>query len=122
MNGQYRALLIALFTLLSSHTALGQRTYAIGVSGGAAIPVGKLSDAQNTGYHGMVVLAIGSAELPIGVRFDGIYNNLVKNTPPVPEGAAATSSDLRIAAGLSILYLPFLERVQSPTCWRAAGF
>jgi hypothetical protein len=109
MNRHYRALPVALVTLLSlsSQPVLGQRTYALGVGGGAAIPVGKLSNAQNTGYNGMIVLAVGSAELPIGVRFDGIYNNLVKNTAPVPEGSVATSSDLRIAAGLFNLVFAF---------------
>jgi hypothetical protein len=103
-----RALTVALLTLLSSRTALGQRTYALGVGGGAAIPVGKLSNVQNTGYNGLVVLAVGSAELPIGVRFDGIYSNLVKNTVPVPEGSpVVTASDLRIAAGLFNLVFAF---------------
>jgi opacity protein-like surface antigen len=106
MNWHCRALLVALLTFLSSRTALAQRTYALGVGGGAAIPVGKLSNVQNTGYNGLVVLAVGSAELPIGVRFDGIYNNLVKNS--VPEGSpAATSSDLRIIAGLFNLVFAF---------------
>jgi len=108
MNWHSRALTVALLILLSSRIALAQRTYALGVGGGAAIPVGKLSNIQNTGYNGMVVLAVGSAELPIGVRFDGIYNNLVKNTVPVPEGSpAATSSDLRIVAGLFNLVFAF---------------
>ena len=104
MNRHYRALLVALLTLLSSRAAFGQRTYAVGVAGGAVIPVGKLSDVQNTGYTGMIVLAVGSAELPIGVRFDGIYNNLPKNTP---EGSVVTSADLRIAAGILNLVFAF---------------
>jgi hypothetical protein len=107
MNRHYRALLAALLTLLFSRAALGQRTYALGVGGGPAFPVGKLSQAQNTGYNGIIVLAVGAAETPIGLRFDGIYNNLAKNTTPVPEGTGATSTDLRIAGGLLNLVFAF---------------
>ena len=121
MNRHYRALLVALVALLSSEPLLGQRTYALGVGGGATIPVGKLSDAQNTGYHGMIVLALGSAELPIGVRFDCIYNNLVKNTVPVPEGSVATSSDLRIAAGLFNVVFAFPGTSAKPYLLAGAG-
>jgi len=108
MKRHFRVGLVALFALLPfSQVAMGQRSYALGLGGGAAIPVGKLSDAQNTGYHGMVVLAIGSAELPIGVRFDGIYNNLAKNNLLVPAGSGAPSADLRIAGGLVNLVFTF---------------
>ena len=65
----------ALASIVLSAQANGQKTYALGIGGGAAIPVGKLSDTQTTGFNGIVALAIGVAELPIGVRFDGIYNN-----------------------------------------------
>ncbi len=91
-------------SLASSVPALGQKTYALGVGGGAAIPVGKLSDAQSTGYNGILVLAIGVAELPIGVRFDGIYNNFRLRTNP-PGGASA--SDLRVLAALGNLIFAF---------------
>ena len=109
MKRHFRVGLVALIALLPfSRVALGQRTYALGVGGGAAIPVGKLADAQNTGYNGMVVLAIGSSELPIGVRFDGIYNNLANNNLLVPAGSGgAPSADLRIAGGLFNLVFAF---------------
>ena len=104
MNWRYRLLLLALLAVSSARPAPGQRTYALGLGGGTAIPVGKLSDAQNTGYNGIVVLAIGSAELPIGVRFDGIYNNLANNNSA---GSGASSADLRIAGGLFNLIFAF---------------
>jgi hypothetical protein len=90
--------------LAFSHVALGQKTYALGVGGGVAIPVGKLSKTQKTGYNGTVALAIGVSELPIGVRFDGIYNTLPLRTPPA--GGSATS-DLRIIGVLGNLIYAF---------------
>jgi hypothetical protein len=91
-------------SLVFSLPALGQKTYALGVGGGAAIPVGKLSDLQSTGYSGIVVLAIGVAELPIGVRFDGIYNKFVHRTVPV---GSPSTSDLRVAGALVNLVFAF---------------
>lgn len=87
--------------LAATTVALGQKTYAIGLGGGAAIPVGKLSDIQKTGYNAMVTLAIGVSDLPIGVRFDGIYNNLSH-----PKATAGTS-DLRVSAALANLVFAF---------------
>jgi hypothetical protein len=91
-------------SLVFSLPALGQKTYALGAGGGGAIPVGKLSDTQSTGYGGIVVLAIGVAELPIGVRFDGIYNKFQYRTAPVGSPAA---SDLRVVAALGNLLFAF---------------
>jgi hypothetical protein len=120
MKRHFRVGLVALLALLPvSRVAMGQRTYALGLGGGAAIPVGKLGDAQNTGYHGMVVLAVGSAELPIGVRFDGIYNNLAKNN--LPAGSGAAPADLRIAGGLFNLVFTFPGTSAKPYLIAGAG-
>ena len=100
-----RVLAIALVSSLALSLPLsGQKTYALGAGGGGAIPVGRLSDTQSTGYNGLVVLAIGVAELPIGVRFDGIYNKFAYRTAPVGSPAA---SDLRVVAALGNLLFAF---------------
>jgi hypothetical protein len=96
--------LLLLSSIAISLPALGQKTYALGVGGGGAIPVGKLSDTQSTGYNGLVVLAIGVADLPIGVRFDGVYNKFQYRTAPVGSPSAA---DLRVAAALGNLIFAF---------------
>lgn len=64
----------ALASIVLSGQAGAQKTYALGIGGGVAIPVGKLNQTQDIGFNGIVALALGVAELPIGVRFDGVYN------------------------------------------------
>jgi hypothetical protein len=84
--------------------AHAQKTYALGLGGGAAIPVGKLSDTQKTGYNALITLAIGVSDLPVGVRFDGIYNNLSHpSTPP----SGGTASDLQVKGVLANLVFAF---------------
>ncbi|MGH7604864.1 MAG: hypothetical protein ACRENK_12825 [Gemmatimonadaceae bacterium] len=97
--------LAALASGLSASATLAQTTYALGIGGGAAIPVGKLKDTQNTGVSGIVALALGAAELPIGVRFDGIYNRFSRSEGGSPQ-AGATSS-FRIAGVLGNLIFAF---------------
>jgi len=98
-------MVVGLVTSLAfSEPALAQKTYALGVGGGAAIPVGRLSHTQKTGYNGLVALAIGVAELPIGVRFDGIYATLLNNNG---SGGTGTSSDIRITGALGNLVFAF---------------
>lgn len=90
-------------SLAISSAAFGQKTYAVALGGGAAIPVGKLSDTQKTGYSTMAAIAIGVAELPLGVRFDGVYNNL----PAKVQSGTTISSDFRVMGVLANLVFAF---------------
>ena len=97
--------LISLSLLIGfASPARGQKTYALGFGGGAAIPVGKLSDSQKTGYNAIVALAIGVAELPFGVRLDAIYNNILhSNSLSSTPGAG----DLRVSGVIGNLVFAF---------------
>ncbi len=95
-------LMLALMAI--SNEASGQKTYALGIGGGAAIPVGKLSDTQDTGFNGIVALALGVAELPIGVRFDGIYNSFSRKNITSP---ATNTYSFRVAGLLANLIYAF---------------
>ncbi len=79
--------------LTTVSAALAQKTYAFALGGGSAIPVGKLSDVQTSGYNAIGAIAIGLSDMPFGVRFDGIYNTL-SHHDATPGGA--TTSDLRV--------------------------
>lgn len=92
----------ALASIALSVQAFAQRSYALGIGGGVAIPVGKLRNTQTTGFNGIVSLALGAAELPIGVRIDGIYNNFSHPNVTPPSG-----SDFRITGILGNLIYAF---------------
>jgi hypothetical protein len=91
-----------LLLLSTSSVLLGQKTYAIALGGGAAIPVGKFGDAQKTSATAIAAIAIGVAEMPLGVRFDGIYNKFRANT-----GGTKVNSDVRVTAVLANLIYAF---------------
>jgi len=93
----------ALATIVVSNQAAGQKTFALGIGGGAAIPVGKLNKTQVTGFNGIVAIALGVAELPIGVRFDGIYNTF----PRKKTVSAGPTNDFRISGILGNLIYAF---------------
>ncbi|MEA2762512.1 MAG: hypothetical protein QOD47_1796 [Gemmatimonadaceae bacterium] len=80
----YLLAISALATTMVSSRASGQKTYALGIGGGVAIPVGKISNTQSSGFNGLVALALGVADLPIGVRFDGMYNSFSRKTITSP--------------------------------------
>jgi len=84
-------------SIILSAQAAGQKTYALGIGGGAAIPVGKLSNTQVTGFNGIIALALGAPDLPIGVRFDGIYNNFSRKNVISAQGSATNTYGFRIA-------------------------
>jgi hypothetical protein len=120
MKQLVRAVGIALSTaLIFSHSAMGQKTYAVGVGGGVAIPAGKLRNTQKTGYNGTVTLAIGVSELPVGVRFDGIYNTFPLRS--ITAGTS-TSSDLRIIGALGNLIFAFSGTSAKPYVVFGGGY
>ncbi|HEY0241195.1 MAG TPA: outer membrane beta-barrel protein [Gemmatimonadaceae bacterium] len=63
---------------LSATTSSAQsaKAISIGISGGAAIPVGDLGEDYSTGYNGTLSLMFQSVGSPIGLRVDGMYNKL----------------------------------------------
>jgi hypothetical protein len=111
-------LLILAFGTLMPALASAQKGYALGIGGGAAIPVGKLGDLQKTGYSALVTLALGSPDFPIGVRIDGIYNSLTHATP----ASGATSGDLRVAGVLLDLVYAFPGTYAKPYLLAGAGW
>ena len=103
-RGAFPVLMLLLLLVLPNQ-ARAQRSHAFALGGGAAIPVGKLSDVQKTGYNAIVALAIGVPELPIGVRFDATYNNLLRATTAPSTGT--TYSDFRVTGLLANLVYAF---------------
>jgi hypothetical protein len=94
-----------LASVVLSNEAAGQKTYALGIGGGAAIPVGKLGDTQVAGLNGIVALAVGVAELSIGLRFDGIYNNFSRKNVVSTQAGPTNTYGFRIAGLLgNVIY------------------
>lgn len=53
----------------------------LGLSAGAAVPLGKLSDTHTTGFNTMVSLGFGGGEeIPVALRFDGAYTKFNGST------------------------------------------
>lgn len=96
-----------LASALLSTLAVGQKTYALGVGGGAAIPVGKLSNTQVAGFNGIIALAVGVPDLSIGVRLDGIYNNFSRKDVTSPQTGATNTYSFRIAGVLANVVYAF---------------
>lgn len=58
-----------------------QAMVMLGISAGAAVPLGKLSDTHTTGFNTMVSLGFGgSEETLVSLRFDGAYTKFNGST------------------------------------------
>jgi hypothetical protein len=118
-----RASLILLALAAWAPDAKAQRSYAVGFSGGAGIPTGKFNDAHSTGYTATVFIALGVPDLPIGVRFDGVYNQFAGRTvTPAGGGAAVENPDLRLIGGVGNLIYTFPGTTAKPYIVTGAGF
>ncbi len=108
--------LLAAFLLAASQVS-AQKSYAVGISGGATIPTGKFNDTYSTGYAITAFIALGVPDLPIGVRFDGIYNQFSGRTV-----ASVVNPDLRLLGILGNLLYTFPSTTAKPYLLAGGGF
>jgi len=105
---------LVLASLAVARTGGAQKSYALGIAGGASIPTGKFSDNQSTGYSGTLFIAVGVPELPIGVRFDGIYNRFSGKVVAQSGVGTARSPDVRVMGILGSLIYTFPGTTAKP--------
>lgn len=108
------ALAIATLAVLPP-TALAQKSYAIGLAGGATVPTGRFSDTESTGHNITGFLALGVPDLPVGVRFDGVYNRFSGRTVTASGGASTVENpDVRVIGILGNLIYTLPGTVAKP--------
>jgi hypothetical protein len=78
----YRKLILCAAFITTASTAAsaqlvttGNKPLSFGAAAGAAIPISDLSDFNNTGYNGTLILGINTPALPMSFRIEGAYNN-----------------------------------------------
>src|SRR5687767_6946425 len=77
--------------------AVAQKSYTVGITAGAAIPTGNFGDLQSKGKSITGFVGFGVAELPIGLRFDGMYHTFGgRSVTPPGGGADVDTPDLRL--------------------------
>jgi hypothetical protein len=67
--------LIAAITV-SAAAAQAQSPIKLGIAGGVTLPMDDTKDAVSTGYNGTVTVAFNAPLIPIGLRVDGMFNEL----------------------------------------------
>ena len=77
----FAATLLLLASFITPSSASAQAIAMLGLSAGAAVPMGKLSDTHSTGFNTMVSLGFGGGEeIPVSLRFDGAYTKFNGST------------------------------------------
>ena len=67
--------LVAALTV-GAAAARAQSPIKLGIAGGASLPVGTTADATKLGYNGTVTVALNAPLFPVGLRVDGMFNEL----------------------------------------------
>ncbi|MGI8508448.1 MAG: outer membrane beta-barrel protein [Gemmatimonadaceae bacterium] len=70
-----KRLMLALATVVCALPAAAQRSTHVGVGVGGVIPSGTFGDTRSAGPMGLITLATGPADSPIGARLDYSYND-----------------------------------------------
>lgn len=88
---------------------------SLGISGGAAIPTGSLSDGANTGYNVTGSIAVGLTGLPFSIRGDAAFNSFgVKDNIVNSVGADNANARILGFTGNLVLPLPLQGTVLRP--------
>lgn len=98
-------------TVLIPSAAGAQAIAMLGLSAGAAVPLGKISDPYSTGFNAMASLGFGGGEeIPVSLRFEGAYTKFNGSTTT----GTTPVSGLRIWSGnvSAIVSLPGGETVR----------
>lgn len=86
---------IIVASALSPSSGSAQAIAMLGLSAGAALPMGKISDPYSTGFNAMASLGFGGGEeIPVSLRFEGAYTKFNGST-----ATATPVSGLRIWSG-----------------------
>jgi Ca2+-binding RTX toxin-like protein len=93
-----RALPLAAALAVVASAARAQSPIRLGLAGGISTPMGSTADALERGYNGTVTLAIKPPLSPLGLRLDGMYNQLKG-----ADGALAGVPNLNVAAATANL-------------------
>ena len=70
------AAMAAFAAFSSTASAQSAKAISLGISAGAAIPVGDFGEDYTTGFNGTASLMFKSIGSPIGLRIDGMYNKM----------------------------------------------
>jgi hypothetical protein len=74
MKGMLKALTaVAMATAFTASTAHAQTPVSFGVGGGVNVPLGDFSDGAKLGFQGTALVQFAPANLPVGFRVDGTY-------------------------------------------------
>ena len=69
-----RIVAAAAWVLLLAAPLRAQRPLTLGIAGGVSLPQGSFGDGVDTGWRGLVTLALGSPMHPLGLRIDGAHD------------------------------------------------
>lgn len=115
-----KRIILAIVAFSSTALALpayGQQSIHLGVGGGVAVPVGKLDSALTTGPGGLIYLAIGPQDAPLGLRIDYQYAGFNGKTV-----AGMATPDTHISSVTGNLVVPFRAGGVKPYLITGAGW
>ena len=71
-----RAAALVLATTVGASAAQAQSLIKLGIAAGAAMPASTTADAAKFGYNGTITLSVKAPLVPVGLRLDGMFNQL----------------------------------------------
>lgn len=111
------AVTIAVGLATPTTPAAAQRSIHIGAAGGVVFPVGKLDNSYTAGPSGLLTLAMGPQDAPMGLRLDYQYDGFKGRTI-----GGSRVSDIHVNSVTANLVMPFRVGYAKPYFIAGGGY
>ena len=101
-----RAAALVLMVTVGASAAQAQSPIKLGIAAGAAMPMSTTADAAEIGYNGTVMLAFNAPLIPVGLRVDGMFNQLQGKESALVGSPKLNVSGVNANVTYSLLPLP----------------
>jgi hypothetical protein len=89
---------LAAVTLLSSPSLKAQGV-EFGLGGGVGVPLGNFDDESKLGWHGLAELSFVPEGWPVGIQFDGSYQQFALDDASAPPGFSDLKTRVMLGTG-----------------------
>ena len=70
-----RRLVVLTIAFMATAPVVHAQAY-LGLGGGGTLPVGQTAKASAIGWNGLAFVGFGTPDIPLGIRFDGLFSRL----------------------------------------------
>ena len=99
MRGHWKGAAVLTLGMLLSAPAVRAQGVEFALGGGVGVPLGDFDDASKLGWHGLAALSFVPEGWPVGIQFDGSYQQFALDDAAAPIGFSDLKTRMLVGTG-----------------------